>query len=208
MFNFFGYRNMYKNNAQTISRAAEKMKNNLLLIEDILDEEDLVNDLKSPSFSQLISYLSTDKMKKLLDYILEEPASDAEKKYYSKFPYFACEVLCSENVFLLEKYFEDSNKMEGGDEDQSIEHEETEQKVTRCPKRSPQKDSPKKSKETSEDADNENEQSGENKENTEHHEDKEHEKKEEERKEGVEEVEKLEVTEKKGKINNSSILIL
>ena len=53
-----------------------------------------------------------------------------------------------------------------------------------------------------------NEQSGENKENTEHHEDKEHEKKEEERKEGVEEVEKLEVTEKKGKINNSSILIL
>ena len=44
---------MYKNNAQTISRACEKLKNNELLVEDILDEEDLVNDLKSPNTLKL-----------------------------------------------------------------------------------------------------------------------------------------------------------
>jgi len=112
---------MYKNNAQTISKAAEKMKNNLLLIEDIFVEENLSNDLKSPSFSQLISFLTTEKMEKLLDYILQEPPKDCDKKYGHKFPYYACEILCSENVFLLEKYFEDGNKTERGEE-HSVDH--------------------------------------------------------------------------------------
>jgi hypothetical protein len=44
--------------------------------------------------------------------MLNEPAKDSDQKYGHKFPYFACEVLCSENVFLLEKYFEDVNKQE------------------------------------------------------------------------------------------------
>ncbi len=117
---------MYKNNAQTISKAAEKMKNNQLLIEDVLDEEDLVNDLKSPSFSQLISFLNTEKMEKLLDYILKEPPQDSDQKVGHKFPYYACEILCSENVFLLEKYFEDVNKQEDNREgdDHSLDHHE------------------------------------------------------------------------------------
>jgi len=108
---------MYKNNAQAISKATEKMKNNELTVEDVLDEEDLVNDLKSPSFSQLISFLTVEKMQKMLDYILIEPPTDSNQKIGHKFPYYACEVLCSENVFLLEKYFEDINKTEEKDEE-------------------------------------------------------------------------------------------
>ncbi len=113
---------MYRNNGQVISKAVEKMKNNQLLIEDVLDEEDLVNDLKSPSFSQLISFLNTERMIQLLDYMLKEPPKDSDQKIGHKFPYFACEILCSENVFLLEKYFEDTNKHE------EEEHQEEEKK--------------------------------------------------------------------------------
>jgi hypothetical protein len=103
---------MYKSNAQSISRAVEKMKNKQLLIEEVLDDEDIVNDLRSPSFSQVISFIDQDKMEKLMDYMLNEPVEDADQRVGHKFPYFACEILCSENVFLLEKYFDDINKVE------------------------------------------------------------------------------------------------
>lgn len=54
---FPGYsRQFYRPNQQAISRALEKNRKNELAVEDILDEEDLVNDLKSQSFSQLISW--------------------------------------------------------------------------------------------------------------------------------------------------------
>lgn len=120
--NDYQYRQMYKNNAQTISRAVEKMKNNQLTIEDILDEEDLVNDLKSPSFSQIISFLTTEKMEHLMDYMLKEPSKDCEHKIGHKFPYFSCEILCSENVFLLEKYFEDCNKQDDNKDEEENDH--------------------------------------------------------------------------------------
>ena len=119
---------MYKNNAQTISKACEKMKNNELKVEDILDEEDLVNDLKSPSFSQLISFLNSERLEKLMDYALKEPNPDADKKLGHKFPYFACEILCSENVFILEKFFEDVNKHEGDEDESHDGHEQHHEK--------------------------------------------------------------------------------
>ena len=54
---FPGYsRQLYRPNQQTISKALDKWRKNELKVEDILDEEDLVNDLKSQSFSQLISW--------------------------------------------------------------------------------------------------------------------------------------------------------
>jgi hypothetical protein len=57
---FPGYsRQFYRPNQQAISRALEKSKKNELTVEDILDEEDLVNDLKSQSFSQLISWYNS-----------------------------------------------------------------------------------------------------------------------------------------------------
>ena len=57
---FPGYsRQFYRPNQQAISRALEKSKRNELTAEDILDEEDLVNDLKSQSFSQLIPWYSS-----------------------------------------------------------------------------------------------------------------------------------------------------
>ena len=45
----------YKNNFIIVSQAAEKLKNNELKLEDILDEDDLVSDVKSNPQSLLAS---------------------------------------------------------------------------------------------------------------------------------------------------------
>lgn len=44
---------MFKNSYQTINRAVEKMNRGELTVEDILDDEDLVMDVKSNPSSQL-----------------------------------------------------------------------------------------------------------------------------------------------------------
>lgn len=107
----FYVRPMYNKNSANVSKAVEKIKNNTLTVEEVLDEEDFVNDLKSPSFSQLSAFLTIEKIEKLLDYILIEPAADGNHKVGHKFPYFACEILCSENSSLLEKFFEDASEV-------------------------------------------------------------------------------------------------
>ncbi len=54
MFPFFGFRNLQKSSLHTKS-AIEKMNRGQLTVEDLLDEEDLVNDLRSYTFSQLMT---------------------------------------------------------------------------------------------------------------------------------------------------------
>jgi hypothetical protein len=54
MFPFLGFRNVQKNLSK-INNAVDKMHKNELKIEDILDDEDLVNDLKSLTYTQLMS---------------------------------------------------------------------------------------------------------------------------------------------------------
>jgi len=117
---------MYKNNAAAIARALDKQKNNELSVEDILDEEDLVNDLKSPSYSQLYSFLNSERIIKLLDYTLKEPnvSTEDEQKFGHKFPYFACEILCSDNTNILDKYFDDNKQEESKEDDADISQDE------------------------------------------------------------------------------------
>ena len=55
MFPFFGFRNMYKNQA-TLTKAIEKMNKCELEVEDILDEEYLVNEMRVYTYSQLMNF--------------------------------------------------------------------------------------------------------------------------------------------------------
>ena len=49
----YGFRNYRRVNQQIINKALEKVDKGELTIEDILDEEEYVFDLKSSSYSQL-----------------------------------------------------------------------------------------------------------------------------------------------------------
>lgn len=55
MFPFFGFRQTQRMNQVSVSRAMEKFNNNTLTVEDILDDEDLISEMKSYTYSQLMN---------------------------------------------------------------------------------------------------------------------------------------------------------
>jgi hypothetical protein len=57
---------------------------------------------------------------KIIDYVINESIEDDLKLGY-KFPYNASEILCSENVFVIDKYFEDVIREEINNEIVSLE---------------------------------------------------------------------------------------
>jgi len=52
---FYPFNYLTQRNSQNISIAAEKLKNRNLPVEQILDEEELMNDLKFSDTSQLVN---------------------------------------------------------------------------------------------------------------------------------------------------------
>lgn len=53
--------------------------------------------------------MTTENMKRLIDYIIKEPIHE-DKRYGYKFPFNAAEILCSENSFIINKFFEKSER--------------------------------------------------------------------------------------------------
>ena len=51
---FYPFNYLHQRNSQAVSNAAEKLKTRSLPIEQILDEEELMSDLRYPSGSQLV----------------------------------------------------------------------------------------------------------------------------------------------------------
>ncbi len=95
---------MNKNNTQIIHNAVNRMHKGELDVNDILDSEELSTDIKSNT-SQLAGFFNDHKnIKQLLDYITKEPLLD-EHKTGHKFPYYACEILCSENPNIMKNIF-------------------------------------------------------------------------------------------------------
>jgi hypothetical protein len=54
MFPFYGLRNIHRSQANT-TKAIEKMNKGELKIENVLDEEELVNEMRSYTYSQLMN---------------------------------------------------------------------------------------------------------------------------------------------------------
>lgn len=119
MFGFmnFNMRNFSKNSAAIINGALDKMHRGELEIDDVLDSDELVNDTKS-SMSQLNNLFSDQKkVKDLLDYILKEPSDDDQKKGH-KFPFLACEIICSENPSIIKNIFDENKNVEEDEEEE------------------------------------------------------------------------------------------
>ena len=93
---------LYRGNNLNLSKHIEKLKNNQLTIENVLEEDDIIQDLKLNSNSQFLSILSNEAIRKLIDYATRMPSSD-DQKIGHKFPFNATEILCADNSSIQER---------------------------------------------------------------------------------------------------------
>ena len=80
----------------------EKMKRDELTLELVLEEDEIIQDLKTNPSSQFINMLSTEAIRKLIDYSIKKPKSD-DKNVGFKYPFNATEILYCDNNVVMEK---------------------------------------------------------------------------------------------------------
>ena len=97
-----------KTTLPNFTQLIEKMNSNQLTLEDILDNDDLITDLKTNTNSQFLPFFSDEVIKKLIDYSTKMPSIE-DQNHGHKYPFNATEILCSENIILIEKIFNESN---------------------------------------------------------------------------------------------------
>ena len=98
----------------------EKMEKGELTIEEILEEDSIIQDIKTNQESKFINYLTNDKIRKLIDYSTRLPSSDEHNIGY-KYPFNAMEILCSENVHFQNKLMSESKLNDNNDDAKNIE---------------------------------------------------------------------------------------
>ena len=134
MLPFFNMR--YRNSNMAILQPhIEKMKRGELTLELILEEDEIIQDLKTNPNSQFINMLSTEAIRKLIDYSTKMPKSN-DKNVGFKYPFNATEILCCDNNKVMERimhelkmggdYSDDSEdgKEEGEKDNKEEENEE------------------------------------------------------------------------------------
>ena len=116
MLPFFNMR--YRNSNMAILQPhIEKMKRGELTLETVLEEDEIIQDLKSNPNSQFINILSTEAIRKLIDYSTKMPKSDDKNVGY-KYPFNATEILCCDNNAVMERIMHEL-RMGGDDSDDS-----------------------------------------------------------------------------------------
>ena len=98
----------------------EKMEKGELTIEEILEEDEIIQDIKTNQESKFINYLTNDKIRKLIDYSTKLPSSD-EHNIGHKYPFNAMEILCSENVNFQNKLMSETKLNDNIDDAKNIE---------------------------------------------------------------------------------------
>ena len=73
----------------------EQLEKGELTLEEILEEDEIIKDIKSNNESQFIKFFTSEKIKKLIDYSTKIPSKDEHNIGY-KYPFNATEILCSE----------------------------------------------------------------------------------------------------------------
>ena len=114
MFNFF--QAQQNNNNIEVQPFLEKLKNNQLTIEDVLNEDIIFKDLFLNDNSRFLSIISNETIRKCIDYAINLPSSDEDKRY--KYAFRATKLLCNDNAKIVKiilnkiKYVEDSEEKE------------------------------------------------------------------------------------------------
>ena len=108
MFPFFFSNDFKSSSLFSINpQLEEKLSKNDCTLEEILDENDIVNEIKKKN-DKIKNFFNQDNIKKLIHYVIDEPSIDDEKIGY-KYPYVSCEILKSELPFITD-YFILNNK--------------------------------------------------------------------------------------------------
>ncbi len=78
--------------------------NNEITIENVLENDDYINDLKSNPRSRFIELITSDNIKKLIDWCLlpPDPGSNTPPNQL-RYPHYSCQILCSSLVLLFSK---------------------------------------------------------------------------------------------------------
>ena len=129
MLPFLNMRLYNRNNYMQLQPYIEKMKSGQLTLENILEEDEIIQDLKTNQNSQFLSMLSHEAIRKLIDYATKLPQTD-DQKIGHKFPFNATELLCCDNCVITERILngievaEDSEEEEKEDEEKGENNEE------------------------------------------------------------------------------------
>ena len=97
MMMFFQGMNGFGDSQSALNPFIEKMEKNELTLEDILNEDIIIQDIKNNNESRFINFFTNDNIKKLIDFSTKLPLSNEHNIGY-KFPFNATEILCSENI--------------------------------------------------------------------------------------------------------------
>ena len=108
MFPFF-FSNNFKNPSlfSINPQLEEKLSKNDCTLEEILDENDIVNEIKKKN-DKIKNFFNQNNIKKLIHYVIDEPTIDDEKISY-KYPYISCEILKSELPFITDYFILNNN---------------------------------------------------------------------------------------------------
>ena len=117
----------YKEIFQNLRNYLDKMNKNELTVEDVLDEDEIIQDIKTNQNTQFIPFFSNEVIRKLIDYSTKMPIIDDQKKGH-KFPFNATEILCCDNNDILERFFNEIKISEDDDSDDEENEEEEDKK--------------------------------------------------------------------------------
>ena len=121
---------IYRNFSKNLSVFVDKMKQNELKVEDILDEDEIVQDVKSNPSTELMPFFSKEIIKKLIDFSTKMPnvptddKTKVDKKIGFKFPFNATEILCSDNATIMDLFVKLDDANEKNEEDEKKNEDE------------------------------------------------------------------------------------
>ena len=126
MLPFFNMRFFRNGNLTILQPFIDKMEKGELTLENILEEDEIVQDLKTNPNSKFIGMLTNKAIHQLIDYATRIPKSDDKNVGY-KYPFNATEILCCENKSVIERIMTEKKKGESSEEeDEKDEKEEGE----------------------------------------------------------------------------------
>ena len=122
MLPFFNMRFFRNGNLTILQPFIDKMEKGELTLENILEEDEIVQDLKTNPNSKFIGMLTNKAIHQLIDYATRIPKSDDKNVGY-KYPFNATEILCCENKSVIERIMTEKKKGETSEEEEDEKEE-------------------------------------------------------------------------------------